>query len=418
MSSNTVSKSRYSSTVLSSGLRIVVEEIPSAASVAVGFFVETGSRNEPPELMGVSHFLEHMSFKATKKRSALEVNLALDDMGSHANAYTSWERTVFYAQVLPEFMSSAVNLIAEMIDPAFLVSDFDCEKNVILEEIEMYNDRPESLLFDEIMQARFSPHPLSGRILGTRETIQNLTHEMMKQYHSERYHPSRIVLAVSGAVRAEDVETVAEKLALGSNKATTFSAGNNTLPKNKAKCSRIREGDMQEQFMAVWEGPSYKKHRALYIAGMLGILLGDEEGSRLSWSLTHTGLVQSIEAGVVAFTDTGLFYAGFASLPENFSKCREILFDEIKRIKDKPPNKSEFERAKTKFASRTILSSESTQGRMMGIGVDELTRQPHLNLEEELKLILSITSDEVNAFSSTLNEAEVEGSIGPMQENL
>jgi predicted Zn-dependent peptidase len=409
----TADRFRFVERTLDSGLRVLVEEIPASLSAAVGFFVATGSRDERPEIEGVSHFLEHMSFKATKRRSAIEVSQALDRMGSRANAYTSWERTVYYAQILPEFTFEAMALIAEMIDPAFLPEDFAPEKQVILEEIEMYNDRPEFLLFEALMERRFAPHPLAGRILGTRASITGLTLEEMKRYHAARYAPSRLVLAVAGAVSADEVFAAAERLALPSGaEAADFAP---MLPAGTGEIKVARPQDARVQFVAAWPGPPRTSLRERYIANIVGILLGDEEGSRLSWTLTHTGIAESIDASGVSFRETGLFTAGWSALPENAGRARELLFAEIRRLAVEPPTGEEFERARTKFAARTMLGSESTMGRMTGLGNEALDELPYFAIHEELDLILSITEAEVAAFAERFTAApEVVASIGPV----
>lgn len=395
----------------SAGLRVMVEEIPSALTAAGGFFVSTGSRDETKDVEGVSHFLEHMAFKATKKRSAIEVSRALDAMGSRANAYTSWERTIYYAQVLPEFIGNAVELIAEMIDPGFLQDDFDTEKKVILEEIEMYNDRPEFLLFEELMKTRYPSHSLAGRILGTRESITALELEQMKAYHRDRYAAARITLAVSGAVLAEDIFAIAERLRFSESRALETPAA----PKPGAGASTVtRAKDTQEHFLASWSGPKNSELKERYAASVTAILLGDEEGSRFSWALLHPGIVESVDAGNAAFRDTGLFYAGFSAAPANFSRAREILFSEIEAFRRDGPAADELERAKTKYASRTVLASESTMARMQGMGEDALDGLDYRTPEEELAMILAVNRDDVMKIASQFEETPVSAMIGPL----
>jgi len=334
-------------------------------------------------------------------------------MGSRANAYTSWERTVYYAQILPEFAFEAMALIAEMIDPAFLPEDFATEKQVILEEIEMYNDRPEFLLFEALMEKRFAPHPLAGRILGTRDSIAGLSLEAMKRHHAARYAPHRLALAVAGAVEAEAIFAAAKRLALpGGGEREDYAPA---LPAGTGEVRVARPKDARVQFVAVWPGPPRTSLRERYIANIVGILLGDEEGSRLSWALTHTGIAESVDASSVSFRETGLFTSGWAALPENADRAREILFAEIRRLSTEPPSGEEFERARTKFAARTMLGSESTMGRMTGLGNEALDELPYLGIREELDLILSITEAEAAAFAARFTAApEVVASIGPI----
>src|SRR5215813_5814698 len=156
---------------LPNGLTIIGETSPSARSVALGFFVRTGSRDETPEVSGVTHFLEHMVFKGTPRRSALEVNLDFDRIGANYNAFTSEENTVFYAAILPEYLPQAVDILADILRPSLRAEDFDMEKNVIIEEIGMYDDQPMMSAFDRAKRVYFAKHPLGNSILGTKESI-------------------------------------------------------------------------------------------------------------------------------------------------------------------------------------------------------------------------------------------------------
>jgi predicted Zn-dependent peptidase len=400
-----------------SGLRVLVEENTAARSVAVGFFVATGSRDEPAELAGVSHFLEHMSFKTTRRRSAIEVSRALDEMGSRANAYTSWERTAYYAQILPEFAPQAMDLIAEMIDPAFLPEDFDTERKVILEEIEMYNDRPEFLLFEELMEKRYAPHSLGGSILGSRASIEGMTLDGMRAYHASRYRGSNIILAIAGGVRADDVFQWAERLTgLGAPATSAAPVGGHVPVTATGRGDVIvkRPQDAREHYLAAWTGPTVPALRERYVASVLGVLLGDEEGSRFAWALTHPGITESVEAGGISFRDDGMLYAGFSCVPETFERAREILHVEISRLRKDGCAADELDRAKTKHASRTMLAAESTMGRMSGLGVDALDGIPYHTLEEECRIILSITADEVMTWAERMTEPEVTARIGPI----
>ena len=182
------------------GLEIVAECNGAAYSTAMGFFVKTGSRDETDDVAGVSHFLEHMVFKGTPTRSADDVNREFDEMGADYNAYTNEENTVFYAAVLPEYQDRAVELLADILRPALREDDFDTEKKVILEEIQMYEDQPPFGADDKCRAAYFGPHPLGQSVLGTAESVAALTAEAMRDYFRRRYSPGNIVLAAAGRV--------------------------------------------------------------------------------------------------------------------------------------------------------------------------------------------------------------------------
>src|SRR5581483_2747364 len=188
----------FQSQVLKNGLQIIGENNPSARSVALGFFVRTGSRDETSEISGVTHFLEHMVFKGTPQRTALDVNRDFDRIGAHYNAFTSEENTVFYAAILPEYLPQAVDILADILRPSLRVEDFDMEKNVIIEEIGMYEDQPMWSAYDHAKKAYFADHALGNSILGTPQSITALTRDQMHSYFKRRYVAPNITVVAAG----------------------------------------------------------------------------------------------------------------------------------------------------------------------------------------------------------------------------
>ena len=189
---------RFEQKKLSNGLVLIGEINPAAKSSAVGFFVRTGSRDETPEINGVSHFLEHMLFKGTRSLSPQEVNEAFDRRGAQFNAFTSEENTVYYASVLPEYLEDITELWGELMRPALRDDDFDMEKNVIKEEIAMYEDTPTFDVIDRCRTLHYAAHPCGNSVLGTVASIDAMTAEHMRQYFAKRYAPDNIVVACSG----------------------------------------------------------------------------------------------------------------------------------------------------------------------------------------------------------------------------
>src|SRR5438876_6078252 len=183
---------------LPNGLQIIGETSPSAKSVAVGFFVRTGSRDEAPEVSGVSHFLEHMAFKGTPRRTAFDVNRDADRIGANPNAFTSEENTVFYAAVLPEYLPPLVDILADILRPSLRDDDFNMEKNVIIEEIGMYDDQPNWSAYDHAKKHYFADHPLGNSVLGTPDSIRALTRDQMHDYFRRRYVAPNVTAVAAG----------------------------------------------------------------------------------------------------------------------------------------------------------------------------------------------------------------------------
>src|SRR3954469_8503028 len=196
---------------LSNGLDVIAEVNPDSHSFAARLFVKTGSRDEPPAVNGVSHFLEHMMFKGSSKYTWEDVNRIFDEMGAKYNAFTSQEMTAYYANVLPEFTEKAMEHLSHLLRPAIRTSDFETEKNVILEEIAMYLDDPGHRLYERLMEVHFGNHPLSLSVLGSAESIQKLQRDQMANYFTARYGPGNMVLSVTGRLDFSEIVSLAEK---------------------------------------------------------------------------------------------------------------------------------------------------------------------------------------------------------------
>ena len=193
-----MSEMQFKHTKLENGLTIIAEVNPAAASMAAGFFVRTGSRDEMPDVSGVSHFLEHMVFKGTERRSAFDVNREFDEIGASYNAFTSEENTVYYAAVLPEFQTRMLELLCDIMRPALRAEDFEVEKKVILDEIARYQDIPRFRVYDKLMSEHFASHPLGNSILGVPESITALKRDDMQAYFNCRYSPGNVTAAGVG----------------------------------------------------------------------------------------------------------------------------------------------------------------------------------------------------------------------------
>ncbi|MBW3542994.1 MAG: insulinase family protein, partial [Planctomycetes bacterium] len=266
---------------LPNGLKVVAELTPQVHSVAAGFFVRTGSRDETPEVAGVSHFLEHMAFKGSQKYTADEVNRLFDEIGADYNASTSEEVTTYYAAVLPEYLPRTFELLATLLYPALRKDDFDMEKKVILEEIGMYKDEPGWVAYEAAMQSHFSGHPLGRIILGTSDSISALKVEQMRAYHSDRYKAGNITLAVAGNTDWQTVLRLAELHCGG----WPGGAGERPLsePRPAGGVSVVTKPNTHlEQVLEM--SPAPPSHSPLrFAAAILSVIVGDSSGSRLYW---------------------------------------------------------------------------------------------------------------------------------------
>ncbi|WP_298628544.1 pitrilysin family protein [uncultured Thermus sp.] len=380
---------------LKNGLRVIAEVLPEARSVALGYFVRTGARDEAPEESGVSHFLEHMVFKGPEGMSAWEVNLAFDRLGAQYNAFTSEEATVYYGAVLPEFAFPLLELFSRLMRPALRPEDFATEKKVILEEIARYQDRPGFMAYDWARARFFQGHPLGNSVLGTVESITALTREAMAAYHGRRYLPGNMVLAATGKVDFEALVAEAERLTedwpLGE-------AGRTYPPLSPAQ--------------GVEEHP-YEKARALYLVGLfpgvgyqeeerfaaqvLAHLLGEEGSGRLHFALVDTGLAEAASFGHEEADRAGFFHAYVQADPANKEAVLAVLKEELDRITLEGVGEEEVEKAKTPLATGLVFAGETPMGRLFHLGMEYLYTGRYLSLAQVKERVLQVGAKEVNA---------------------
>src|SRR5215475_7274005 len=279
---------------LKNDLRIIAETSPSARSTALGFFVRTGARDETPEVSGVSHFLEHMVFKGTPRRTAFDVNRDFDRIGAHYNAFTSEENTVFYAAILPEYLGEAIDILADILRPSLREDDFQMEKKVIIEEIGMYEDQPNWSAYDHAKKHYFADHPLGNSILGTPESITALSRDQMAAYHARRYIAPNITAVAAGNF---DWQRFVDLTAAACDKWNGGQVGRENVCPAVGPCSLkvlSKETVTQEHIVLMAPAPPADSPMR-YAADTLLIALGADTGSRLSWALVDPGLAESAD---------------------------------------------------------------------------------------------------------------------------
>ncbi len=302
----------FRSTTLPSGLRIAAEIDARSYSAAFGYFVRAGSRDEVDCESGLSHFLEHMMFKGTQRRSAADVNRELDELGGQSNAFTTEEQTVYYSTVLPKFQDRLLDLLSDMLNPILDADEFDTERQVILEEIAKYEDQPPFGAFERIMEVRFGPRGLGRRVLGTAESIQAMTVERMRAYFDRRYRPENIVLAASGNVDFDTmVQTVSEKTESWSSRPVPEAPPADdptTLPPGIQLDRTLPIADAFQAYCVSTSGGPTMKSDDRYAARVLASIVGDEGGSRLFWDLIDTGRAEVATVWPHEFTDSGAWF--------------------------------------------------------------------------------------------------------------
>jgi predicted Zn-dependent peptidase len=380
----------FQSQVLKNGLQIIGETSPAARSVALGFFVRTGARDEVPEISGVTHFLEHMVFKGTPRRTALDVNRDFDRIGAHYNAFTSEENTVFYAAILPEYLPQAVDILADILRPSLRGEDFDMEKNVIIEEIGMYEDQPMWSAYDHAKRAYFAEHTLGNSILGTPASIQALNRDQMHEYFQRRYVAANITAVAAGRFEWSDLVALIEKQCGGWNTGPVGRVGIRETCGSGAFEVLTRSKITQEHVFLISPGPPADSPLR-YAADTLALAIGDDSGSRLYWTLVDPGLADSADSSYHDYEGAGSFYTSFTCEPlqtkENLSLVLEVLRD----VEKKGITEEELQQAKSKIGSRVVRGSERPMGRMQAIGMTWTYLHQYRAVDDELKAFDAVT---------------------------
>jgi predicted Zn-dependent peptidase len=369
---------------LPNGLTIIGEDSPSARSVAVGFFVRTGSRDETPEVAGVSHFLEHMVFKGTERRSALDVNLELDRIGAHYNASTSEENTIFHAAVLPEYLPAAIDVLTDILRPSLRGDDFDMEKKVIIEEIGMYDDQPMWVAYDKARKAYFNGHPLGNSVLGTAQSITALSRDQMHAYFNRRYVAPNITVAVAGNFDWGDFVRLIER-----------QCGHWPTGKAPRKDRREVRGDggfvvvpqqkvQQEHVFIISPAPAADASLR-YAADTLAMILGDDNNSRLFWALVDPGHADSADLSFHDYDGTGSFFTTLSCHPDNTQDNLKLIRGILRQAQRDGVSQAELSQAKSKILSRVVRGSERPGGRMSALGMSWTYLGEYRSVDDELK---------------------------------
>jgi predicted Zn-dependent peptidase len=389
----------FERTELPGGLRVLTERMSAVRSVTLGIWAGVGSRDETLRLAGASHYLEHLLFKGTRRRSARDIAEAMDAVGGETNAFTSKEYTCFYARTLDRDLPLAVDILVDMLRSSRMAAaDVDAERTVILEEIGMHNDAPDDIVHDLFAEALFGGHPLGRPVLGTVDSITSIQRDAIIRYWRRHYMPGNLVVAAAGSLEHDQVvELVAE--AFGD-----AGAGEPIGPREGRREPRVHGG------VAVRPKPTEQAHVVLgsrglsrsdprrFALGVLNVAFGGGVSSRLFQEVREKrGLVYSIYSYAAQFTETGSFsvYAGAA--PKRIHEVLAIVRDELERVVADGLTEAELERGKGHLEGSLVLGMEDTSGRMTRLGKSELTFGEILSLDEVIRRVDAVTDADVRA---------------------
>jgi len=408
-------------TVLPSGVRIVTEEEKSVRSAAFGIWVNVGSRDESNSTAGASHFLEHLLFKGTKKRSSLEISSAIEAVGGETNAFTSKEYTCFYARVIDKYLPLAVDVICDLITSSVIKPvDVDAERKVVLEEIAMRDDDPSDLIHDLFLEKYYGDSPLGRPILGTVDSISTMNRNTVFNYYKNQYLPENIVVAVAGNIKHRKVvDLVEQALSIDGFLSQTkrdYKLRQSSKSKVPGKGKLTLLSKKTEQAHIVYGVPGVaREDKSRFALSILSSAIGGGMSSRLFQEIREKrGLAYSTYAYSQQFAGSGVlsFYVGCKpdKAQEAIKIIQSILFD----IAENGLTQEEIERAKGAVSGALVLSQEDTGSRMTRIGKSELVYGQVLSFDEILREISEVTSEQIKEIASkTLPVSPTLAVVGP-----
>ncbi len=390
-------------TSLDSGARVVTEAMPSVRSIALGFWVRAGSRDEDREHAGISHFLEHLLFKGTDRFSSREIDEAFDAMGAEVNAGTGKETTSVYSRFLDNHLERAFDVLQDMVlRPAY--PDIDSERQVVIEEIAMYEDEPQDKVHDVLAGAIFGNHPLGRPIIGRADVVSSVPVPEIASWHDGRYVPGNMVLAAAGNLEHERIVELAER-AFGGGASTPD--GGFVAPERNGQVLRFHEKET-EQYHLCLGGPGIpRSDDRRFALRVLDTILGGSTSSRLFQEVREKlGLAYSVYSYASHYSDTGQVALYVGTRPDNVGKAIEVIGSELRRLHEDGVSEEELERARDNVKGRTVLSMESTLTRMNRLGSSLLMGVPLLTVDEVLAAFDAVTLDDVNGLALDLWQPE------------
>lgn len=386
-------------TELDSGVRVVTETLPSVRSIALGFWVRTGSRNETAEQAGISHFLEHLLFKGTDRFSSVEIDEIFDGMGAEINAGTGKETTSVYSRFLDQHLDRAFDVMADMVlRPTY--PDIDSERQVVIEEIAMYEDEPSDKVHDELSGAVFGNHPLGRPVIGSADVVSSVPVPDIAAYRDRRYNAANLVVAAAGNIDHDRLVSLFED---AQGDLTQGENGQVDPPAAIEPRMRFHEKETEQYHLCVG-APGLSRHDDRRFAlRVLDTVLGGSSSSRLFQEVREKrGLAYSVFSYQSHYVDSGQTAIYLGTRPENVAEAFEIIGRELDRIRTEPVSPEELLRAKENVKGRTVLSMESPLARMNRLGSALLMGVPLLTLDETLARIDAVELEHVSEIAAEL----------------
>lgn len=409
-SSTTISseQSLYRKTVLENGVRVVTEKIPYVRSLSLGLWANVGSRDEDEATNGISHFVEHMVFKGTKKRTVREIAQSLESLGGYLNAFTTKEQTCFYARVLDKHAREAMDVLADLVQNAtFKKEELEREKLVVIEELKNAEDDPEDIIHDYFEKALFPKHSLGFPIIGTKENVERFNREDLRAHVERHYVPSRLVVAAAGNVDHEALVRLVDQYLCGLPDRSNGVERRQVPPRLQHNTFSEYPRPINQAHVCLGTVAYSIKHRDRYPLMVMNALLGEGMSSRLYQNIRERyGFAYSVYSFTNLLSDTGVFGVYIATDKKNIENSIELILKELERLKAKPVSKAELERTKSQIKGVMMLGLENMSGRMMRLGSSELYFESFTSLDAILKKVDAVTPEAIQLVANDLFDEE------------
>lgn len=399
-------------TTLPNGIRLITYDMPSTRSVAIGCWIDTGSRDESEEEAGASHFLEHLLFKGSDEWSARRISETLDGIGARHNAFTSKEYTCFWTRMRDEDLETGIEILAEMLQrPAFRQSEIDSERNVVLEEINMNDDDPTDVAHEDFITAIWEGHPLAPPVLGSRESIHAMTRDTINGYWARRYTPYSVVVAIAGNLPENLTELISDRFGSWEGEPTSRLL----VPPPDVSRSRATRRDTEQAHLVLGSASITRNDDRRFALSLVDHIVGGGMSSRLFYEIRETrGLAYAVHTFRLPFTDAGASATYVGTTPNQVDEVLKIVRDQLGLVTESGVTSEELERAKGHVKGSLAISLEDANSRMNLLGRNEITGQEHLTVDQIVEAISAVTHDDViDVANAAYDGPYVIGAVGP-----
>jgi predicted Zn-dependent peptidase len=407
----------YQKTVLDNGVRIVTEEMPYLHSACLGILIGVGSKDETSKNCGISHFVEHMRFKGTNKRSVKELSELIDELGGHIDASTGREYTCYYAKVIDSKLPQAIDVLYEIFfESTFPAEEIEREKDVVSEEIKMYEDSPDEMVHDLFVQSMWGKHPLGRPIWGNQEVVNSLTRDILFSFCNNYYTPDRIIISATGNVSHEKIVDLF----------SPFNQLKNQKSEIRKLCQpevssniMVHEKDLEQVHFCLGTIGLPYTHNDRFVLRLLSVIMGGGMSSRLFQTIREErALAYDVHSYCASYQETGIFVVSVGTSPEKYKECITIILNEFEEIKKNGVKVSELEKAKERMKSVIALHMEDSSYRMSRLAEQEFFFGKHYVIDEILLKIDRVTMDDINRLSDLLLDEKYFNlaAIGPVKQ--